>query len=310
MKLFVAGATGIIGRRAVPLLIEAGHEVTGVARSAEKAAWLERVGARSARVDLFDPAALTRAVKAHEGVYNLATHIPPLSKMMLPGAWKENDRIRRKASRNLVDAALAAGAERYLQESITFLYEDRGDQWIDEDVPFETPSSLSSVVEAESQARRFAEQGGTGVVLRFGAFHAPDSDQTRAIVQMARRRLAMTIGRGDGYISTVHVDDAARAVAAAMSASSGTYNVVDDEPLTRRAYWDALGQALGVGRVRMLPPDIAKVGGGTAAALGRSHRVSNRRLRQATGWAPGFPSMREAWKDIVAELDRGLRAAG
>jgi nucleoside-diphosphate-sugar epimerase len=310
MKLFVAGATGILGRRAVPLLIEAGHEVTGVARSAEKAAWLERVGARAARADLFDPAALTRAADGHEGVLNLATHIPPPSKMMLPGAWKENERIRREASRNLVDAALAAGAERYLQESITFLYEDRGDQWIDEDVPFETPSSLSSVVEAESQARRFATQGGTGVVLRFGAFHAPDSDQMRVIVQMARRRLAMTIGRGDGYISTIHVDDAARAVAAAASAPSGTYNVVDDEPLTRRAYFDALRQALGVGRVRMLPPDIAKVGGGTAAALGRSHRVSNRRLREATGWAPGFTSMREAWKAIVADLDGEVRAVG
>src|SRR5918998_2734464 len=107
MKLFVAGATGVLGWRSVKRLVEAGHDVTGIARSDEKAALLERLGAAPARVDLFDAGAVKGAVDGSEAVLNLATHIPPTSKYALPGVWKENDRIRTEGARNLVDAALA-----------------------------------------------------------------------------------------------------------------------------------------------------------------------------------------------------------
>src|SRR5437660_1162349 len=97
-------------------------EVTAVARSEAKAAWVRSVGAAPVNVDLFDPAGVKGAVAGHDVVCNLATHIPPTAKMVLPGAWDENNRIRREVSRNLVDAALAAGAERYIQEAVCFLY--------------------------------------------------------------------------------------------------------------------------------------------------------------------------------------------
>jgi nucleoside-diphosphate-sugar epimerase len=111
MRVFVAGATGVIGRRAVAQLIAAGHEVTGIARAPAKAAQLRRAGAVPVEVSLFDPAALTAAVAGHDAVVNLATKIPTLTQAARASAWDENNRIRIEGSRNLVDAALAAGVD-------------------------------------------------------------------------------------------------------------------------------------------------------------------------------------------------------
>src|SRR5437588_3795696 len=107
MKVFVAGATGVLGRRAVARLVEAGHDVTAVARGPEKAALVRGLGATPVEVDLFDADAVAAAVVGHDVVCNLATSIPPIRKAAMPSAWATNDRIRREASRNLVDGAMA-----------------------------------------------------------------------------------------------------------------------------------------------------------------------------------------------------------
>src|SRR5206468_6299102 len=134
------------------------------------------------------------AVRGHDAVVNLATHIPPMSQMTRISAWAENDRIRREVSRNLVDAALEGGAARYVQESIAFMYADGGDAWLDEDSPVDAPSYVHSAVEAEAQARRFTEQGRTGVALRFGGFYCTDSEQSRVMVGAARAGIAAIMG--------------------------------------------------------------------------------------------------------------------
>src|SRR5581483_6771031 len=114
MRIFVAGATGVVGRRAVPALIAAGHQVTAIGRNPERSAALARAGATVARVDLFDRDAVRRAVAGHDVVINLATHIPQGAlRLMLPGAFRENDRIRREGSAVLADAVLASGAGRF-----------------------------------------------------------------------------------------------------------------------------------------------------------------------------------------------------
>src|SRR6478735_4710910 len=131
MRVFVAGSTGVVGRRAVVALVAAGHEVTALVRSPEKAALARTLGATPVEGSLFDPDALRAAVAGHDAVCNLATHIPPLTRAANPGAWAENTRIRSEGSGNLVDAALAAGATVYVQESIAFLYGDHRDEWVD-----------------------------------------------------------------------------------------------------------------------------------------------------------------------------------
>ena len=302
MKVFVAGATGVLGRRAVAQLVEAGHDVTGVARSEEKVELVRSLGATPVTIDLFDPAAVKGAVDGHDVVINLATHIPPLSKAALPGAWSENDRIRSEASKNLVDAALATGASRYIQESIAFMYPDSADQWLDEDVAPDPPGLGASVVEAESQAQRFAEGGGTGVVLRFGQFYAPEASHTIAMVKATKRHIAPVVGPKDGYVSMIDADDAARAVVAALEAPSGTYNVTDDEPVTRDEFASIAADAMGVKRARTLPAALAKMSGKNARFMMRSQRVSNKRFKEATDWTPTHRSLREGWPVVVAAV--------
>jgi nucleoside-diphosphate-sugar epimerase len=133
MKIFLTGATGVIGRRLVPILAAAGQRVTAVGRSPVVRARLERHGVTTIDVDLFDSVAVRRAVAGHDIVVNLATHIPRSTlQMFLPWVWRENDRLRRVGSATLVDAASAAGAARFIQESFATVYPGCGDRWIDE----------------------------------------------------------------------------------------------------------------------------------------------------------------------------------
>ncbi|MDQ3896277.1 MAG: NAD(P)-dependent oxidoreductase [Actinomycetota bacterium] len=303
MKIFVAGGTGVVGRTAVPALVRQGHDVTVVARTPAKAELVRSWGAEPVEVDLFDPTAVKAAVAGHDVVVNLATSIPPLSKAARPKAWATNDRLRREASRNLVDAALAAGAGRYVQESIAFLYADAGQDWITEESPLAANPNTASALDAEAQAGRFAAAGGTAVVLRFGAFYGPENSQTAAMLRLARRGFGMVPGARDAYVSPIRTEDAAAAVVvAATDAPGGIYNVVDDEPLTRQAFDDdALAAAVGRTRLRPVPKVAVRLMGEKLDHLTRSHRVSNRALRAATGWAPRYPSAREGLAALVSE---------
>lgn len=306
MNIFVSGATGAIGRFAVPALLRAGHHVTGVARDDAKAKQLVGAGAQAVPVSIFERDALVEVIRGHEVVVNLATRIPPLKQMGDPAAWAENDRIRREASGILAGAADAAGATRFVQESITFTYPDRGEEWIDENVPPETPASLSSTTAAEAAAHRFTELGGVGVVLRFGALYGPGSEVTIASARLARRHIAMALGDPKGYISSVHMADAGAAVAAAIDAPAGIYNVVEDAPVTKRELGHIVGAAVGARPWLYVPGRFTRLVGRNGSALARSQRVSNRKLRDATAWVPSFPSGREGWADIVAHgHDRG-----
>jgi nucleoside-diphosphate-sugar epimerase len=298
MKVFLAGGTGVVGTRALPALVAAGHEVTALARGDDKAALVERLGGTPVAVDLFDPAALAAAVAGHAVVVNLATAIPPLSRSARKKAWALNDRIRREGSRNLVDAALAAGAERYVQESICFPYLAAGDRWIDEDSPVDHDSwGFTGAGEAERQTARFTEApaGGVGVVLRFAQFYAAGSSHTIAMSRTLRYRLNPFVGDPDGYVSEIHAEDAGSAVAAALSAPAGIYNIVDDEPLVRREAGPAAAAAMGVKPPRTLPGWVWKASPPTAKAIMRSLRVSHDRFTAATGWTPVHPSIRTSW---------------
>jgi nucleoside-diphosphate-sugar epimerase len=301
MRVFVTGATGVIGRRVVPQLLEQGHQVSALARSEAARSELARQGAVAFGVSLFDTGGLSVAVAGYDVVINLATHVPHSSVgMMIPSAWRQNDRIRREGSANLVNAALGTSVRRLIQESYAPIYESRGSDWIDESAPLDPASYNRTVLDAERAARRFIDAGRTGVVLRFAGFYGPDAVQLKTMVRGIRYGWAPLPGRADSYLSMVSHDDAAAAVIAALELPSGIYNVADDSPLTHREFVDALADAVGVAHPRLLPAWLARLGGPVVKGLTRSQRISNRKLRDASRWAPRYRSVREGFPAALA----------
>ena len=298
MRVFVTGATGVLGRRVVPMLAADGHDVTAVARGQERR--LREVGATPVAVDLFDRRAVAAAVDGHDAVLDLATRIPATNRMMLPWAWRDNDRLRSVAASHAADAAIAAGAH-YVRESFGLVYADAGDRWVGEHAPVAPIRNTRSSLDAEAAAERVTDAGGVGVALRFALFYGADSGQTRDELVSARRGMAgAVIGDPEGFTPHVHLDDAAAAVVAALTAPAGVYNVVEDEPLRRREYLAVLEQAAGRS-LRTPPRFLARIG--PARAVGRSLRLSNAAFRDATGWGPAWTSPRDGLPVVAAEID-------
>ena len=303
MKVFVAGATGVAGRQAVRRLATAGHVVTAVARTPEKAELVRSLGAEPVQVDLFDAAAVRDRVAGHEAVVNLTTKIPPPDKALRDSAWEENDRIRTEVSSNLAEAASAGGTGVFVQESLAFMYPDGGDEWLDESVPVDPPPHALSTLVAEEQAAAFTTRGGRGIVLRFGQFYAPDSEQTRFQIAMARRGLAPFLGPPEAFVCPIHAEDIGTAVLAVIDAPAGTYNIVDDDPIRQGELAQVIADALGRKRLRFTPRSIARAGGAKARFLMRSQRVSNEAFRKATGWEPRYATSREGFPAVIAAVD-------
>jgi nucleoside-diphosphate-sugar epimerase len=302
MKVFLTGATGAIGPAAVRGLLEKGHELRAVARSDDKAALLRELGAEPVAVDLFDADAVKGALDGSGAVLHLATNVPPLRRMATKKGWAMHNQLRTTATEMLVDAALTTGVAKFVKESVTFVYPDGGDAWIDETTPpDESIEMLQPTLEGERIVDRFTAGGGQGVVLRFGSFYGPTARATDEALRLTRWRMSIVGGKPEAFVSSIHTDDVASSAVAALDAPAGIYNVVEDEPVTRREYLDAFSAAFGVRRLRPTPTWLVKLASGAAAAaVIRSWRISNRKLRDATGWAPRYPSVREGWPAVAA----------
>ncbi len=259
---------------------------------------MKAAGAEPVTVDLFDAAGISAAVAGTDAIAHLATNVPPFPQLVRTKAWATHNRIRTEGTRNLVDAARANGIGRILKESITFVYADGGDAWLDETAPIIAQLGLMApTIDGEKIALELGEDGGAAVVLRFGLFYGGANRGTDEMLRLARWRASMVAGKGSSFMSSIHAEDVATAVVAALDAPTGIYNVCDDEPLTRRDALDAFSAAFDVGRLRTNPTWIMKLLAGPAAAsLIASQRVSNRKFRDATGWSPMYPSLREGWK--------------
>ncbi len=295
MKVFVTGATGVLGRAAVSALLNDGHHVCGLARNDQKAAELEAAGASSVQVSMFDQPGLAQAFEGFDAVANLATHIPVGVAGMRPGAWKLNDRLRVEGSKIVAHAAHDAGIRRLIQESVSFLYADAGDAWITEDSTLSVTRSLDPAAVAEANAMEFACSSRQPVVLRMGNVIGDDA-MTRW--RLAQARAGRPIGLGDpqGWAHVVHPEDAGTAVSAALDAPGGVYNV-GAEPVRREAMTRVFAHAVGRDHVGFMPRLMVKVGGDRLAPLTRSHRVSSDRLHEATGWKPWHDVFAESWFD-------------
>jgi nucleoside-diphosphate-sugar epimerase len=293
VKVFVTGATGVLGRAAVAALVHAGHDVTGVARTDEKAAVLTGLGATARNVSLFDHDGLVSAFGGFDAVCNLATHFPVGMAGLRPGAWKVNDRLRVEGSKTVAQAARDAGVRRLVQESVSLLYADGGDDWITEESTLSVSRSLDPAAMAETNAGMFACRSRRPVVLRFGSIIGNDPITKW---RLAQARAGRPIGLGDpnGWAHLVHPEDAGTAVSAALDAPDGVYNV-GAEPVRRQEMVAAFAHAVGRDELGFMSSMLVRLGGDRLSPLTRSHRVSSALLHESTGWKPLHDQFTTSW---------------
>jgi nucleoside-diphosphate-sugar epimerase len=233
MRVFVAGATGVLGRELVRQLLARGHQVVGLARSEANEALLRRMGAAARRADLFDAGQLARAAEACEAIVHAATSIPTKPRTT-PADWAVNDRIRREGTQALGQAAVIVGARVYVQQSVAWLAAPPDGRPFDEDSPAHPDPPLQSALDGEQIAQEAGARGGFRVaVVRCGWFYGAETAHTRMFGELLRRRRLPVIGAGDAVWCVLHTADAAGAFVAALEKpASGVWHVVDDQPVT------------------------------------------------------------------------------
>src|SRR5438093_1710432 len=298
MKVFITGATGVLGRVVARLLLDGGYQVRALARSARNESQLREIGAEPFTANLFDSSTIRKALMGLDAVLHLPTHIPPAKDSTRPGAWRENDRIRMEGTRSLVDAALECGVPTFIYPGIVFVYPDGGANWLDTTTPPAPTPILRSSLDAEAEVVRFTGAGHRGIILRMAGFYGSVASNTVEMLRTAHLGIAPIFGRNAAYQPLIWVDDAALAVVDALrKASAGIYDVVDDEPLQKRELAVTLAQA--VHHRRLVRPPVFLLwllAGKNFMFLARSQRVSNRKFKAETGWSPMIPSAREGFK--------------
>lgn len=303
MKVFIAGATGVLGRRLVRRFREAGYEVVGLARNKQNESLLAGFGARAGRADLFVTDSLARAAEGAAVVIHAATAIPTHLRLR-PRDWEMNDRIRREGTRALAVAAARAGARQFLLQSITWVARPGDGGAFDESFPPRPDAVTQSAVDGEQIVQEAGARYGFAVgVLRCGLFYAPDAASTRMFGEGLISGRLPIIGRGDTRWSLIHAEDAAAAfLAAAAAGHSGLWHAVDEEPVTVAEMLTAFAEKLGARPPRRVPRWLARLLAGEVAVrfMTAPAVTNNRRLREQTGWTPRFPTYREGLDDVVA----------
>jgi nucleoside-diphosphate-sugar epimerase len=312
MKVFVAGATGAIGKQLVPMLVEGGHEVTGMTRTAAKTDLIRSLGARPAVADALDPEAVAQAVAESEPevvIHELTAIDLSSFSRSIDKQFAETNRLRTEGLDHLLAAAKAAGARRFIAQSYAgWPYKRVGgpvkseEEPLDDNPPKPVRESLGAIRHLESAVTR--AEGIEGIALRYGGFYGPGTslalDPPGEQTQMVRRRRFPIVGNGAGVWSLVHIRDAAAATFAAVDQGEpGVYNVVDDDPAPVAVFLPELAKDIGAKPPRHVPRWLGRLAGGEAAVIMMTdiRGASNAKAKRELGWQLQYPSWRLGFKD-------------
>lgn len=327
MRIFIAGSTGVLGRRLVAECVGRGHDVVGLTRDDRGDTIVQERDGEPRRGDVLDRGSLVDAADGADVVVHAATSIPTETNPS-DDAWAENDRVRRQGAENLVAAAAATDADRFILQSVGWVARQPDGRRFDETADPNPDRTTRSALNAEEIITAAAdEQGFDPVILRGGWYYAPDGATTRTFGErLLAGRLPIVggglLGRQDATMSLLHSDDASRAFADAVDGDvTGTFHVVDDEPVPLAAYLRAFADRLDAPSPRRIPAWLARffVGKHTSRFLSSSMPTTNGRFRDAFGWEPHYPSYREGleqvverWRDdgIVRATDEGYEWIG
>jgi nucleoside-diphosphate-sugar epimerase len=312
MKVFIAGATGVLGRQLVPQLVARGHEVVGMTRSASKQQLVRDLGARPVVADALDPDAVAQAIASAEPeviVHQLTALAGEMSarEMRHPdrsASFTMTNRLRTEGTDHLLAAGRAVGARRFVAQSFGgFRFARNGGSVQTEDDPLEPDApapGLAAILHLERAVTTI--EWGEGLVLRYGGFYGPGTSISLApdavMAAPIRKRRFPIVGDGGGVWSYVHVEDAAAATAIAIERGEpGIYNVVDDEPAAVREWLPVLASALGAKPPRRVPRWLGRLAAG-AVATGMMTDVkgaSNEKAKRELGWQPRYATWRQGF---------------
>ena len=312
MQVFVTGASGAIGSRLVPQLIDAGHDVIGTHNSPASAELLRTLGARPVLVDLLDANAVREAVLENEpeAIVHEATALANVkfSRNMDKVAAKTSE-LRTKGTDALLAAAREAGVRRFVAQSVAAFsrYAREGGRIKSEDDPVDPtpPANMRKAFAALAHLEQAVTDFG-GIALRYGAFYGAANDGT---LEPIRKRQFPIVGDGGGIWPWIHLDDAAAATVLALDHQGpAIYNVVDDDPAPVREWLPVLADALGAKPPRHFPTWVARLfGGESGVVMGTSARgASNAKAKRELGWTPRYPS----WRDGFSAVYRPMAATG
>jgi len=308
MRIFVAGATGAIGRRLVPQLVDRGHQVTGMTRTKAKRDQIEAAGAKAAVADALDPEAVARAVGETEPevVVHQLTAIPAsLDMRNFDRSFVATNRLRREGTDVLLSAARAVGAKRFVAQSFAaWPYERTGDWVKTEDDPL-TSNPPKGVTETVAAIRYLEEavlgaEGMVGIALRYGGFYGPGTSLSLEgeMPDAIRKRKFPIAGGGAATWSFIHIEDAAAATVAAIERGKpGVYNITDDEPAAVSDWLPVLARELGAKPPRRVPKWLARIAAGEVAVtmMTELRGASNEKAKRELDWHPRFASWREGF---------------
>jgi nucleoside-diphosphate-sugar epimerase len=307
MRVFVAGASGAIGARLVPQLIDRGHEVIGTHVSPASADHLRALGAEPVALDLLDARAVRKAVleAQPEAIAHEATALSGLKfKRSFDATFAGTNRLRIEGTDALLAAAREAGVERFVAQSYASVqYAREGGAVKTEDDPLD-PNPLPTMRESTAAMRHLddAVTDAGGTALRYGSFYGAAND---ALVEPVRKRQFPIIGGGGGVWSWTHLDDAAAATVLALEdGRAGIYNVVDDEPAPVREWLPVAAEALGAKPPRHLPRWLARLFAGEAVVMmgTESRGASNAKAKSELGWTLRYPSWRQGFAAAYASI--------
>lgn len=310
MRIFVAGAAGAIGQRLVPLLVQAGHQVTGTTHNPAKADVVRALGAEPVVVDALDPAAVLTTVgdaRPAVVVHQLSALSGRVDFRRFDQSFAQTNRLRTEGTRNLLAAARAAGARRFVAQSFTGWPNVRTGGPVKTELdpidPQPTAASRETVTALRILESTVTQaEGIEGIVLRYGIFYGPGTAIAPggAVLEMVRNRRLPVVGEGGGVWSFVHIDDAARAtVAACEGSATGIYNIVDDDPAPVRHWLPYLAGAIGAKPPRRMPTWLVRplLGEQGISMMTMIRGSSNAKARAELGWQPAYPSWRQGFRE-------------
>jgi 2-alkyl-3-oxoalkanoate reductase len=310
MRVFVAGATGAIGQRLVPLLVDAGHEVVGSTRTPSKTDGLRVVGATPVVMDGHDGKAIRQAVleaRPDVVVHQMTSLSNELDLQRFAESFAETNRLRTESTDHLLAASVEAGARRFVAQSFAgWPNEQRGGPIKTEDDPVNSspPGEVKETLEAilHLEAVTTGTVGIEGLALRYGGFYGPGQALGKggAMFDAVAGRKVPIVGRGSGIWSFIHIDDAAAATALAVERGvPGVYNVVDDDPAPVSEWLPYLAEVLGAKAPRRVPVWLARliVGEPLVSMMTKLRGSSNAKAKAELGWQPAYASWKDGFKD-------------